>query len=1153
MICDIKLIVGYHFFLNRLNPNYMKYFFTIFTFLFTLSLFAQDRQQGHVFDMVMEKQSTFRGAPAHDLFGNQASPATRSLDLSKVVREGSLLQLDVMALSQARKAQSGSFSMTIPRDNAEDFDLKLIESKVLSDDFMLFASDNPNLPVDYKPGHHYMGIVSGDPYSVVSLSIFDDHVVGLISTDEGNYVLGKIEKTRDQYILYNDKDLIPTFNNDCGTEDDGKGYTVEELTPQQNRAAGDCVRIYVEVHEDITNDKGGVTQATDYVTGVFNQSAILYANDGITIVVSEMFVWNTTSPYTSTSTSTLLSQFQANNGNFNGDLGHLVGYAGGGGIAAGFSGICNSNPDNSMCYSGVQASYSNVPTYSWTVMVVTHEMGHLFGSRHTHACVWNGNNTAIDGCAGGTEGSCSLPGNPAGGGTIMSYCHQTTVGINMNNGFGPQPSAVVNNNVNNGSCLSTCNSSCATPTNTNTSNVTETTATLNWDAVSSSNDYTVEWRQSGASSWNSTTVSGLSYNVSGLTLATDYEWHVRANCTGGSGSYSSLVTFTTAGTPPPEYCASTGTNVAYEWIASVAVSNLTNNTGANGGYADFTAQSANLSSGTSYTMTLSPGFASTTYAEYWSVWIDYNGDYDFNDAGELVAQANGTGTVNPSFTVPASGTVASTRMRVSMLWNEYSTACQTFTYGEVEDYTVNISGTPPPTCDAPSGLSSSSITETTATVSWSAVSNANDYDLQIRVQGASAWSDLGNFAGTSVNITGMTGNTTYEWRVRSNCSSGSSTYSSVASFTTDPAPASCNAPSGLSSSAVTQTTATVSWNAVTEANDYTVQMRIQGSSTWDIEGIITGTSASATNLVSGTTYEWHVRSNCSTGSSAYSGTVTFTTEQATGGCTNQVVNFNNFESGLGIWNDGGSDCRRSSGDANYAIGTYCVRLRDNTSTSTMTTDNLNLSTYDEVTVDFTYYPRSMDNSNEDFWLQISSNGGGSYTTVEEWNRGDEFENNSRYYDAVTISGPFASNTRFRFRCDASGNSDWIYIDEVEISGCNTATSTNPTINEIDFAPSNDILSTSIDDGIEVEEIDQEFTVYPNPVINELTVEFISEMNQSVTILLTSASGQVFKQVMMDVEKGEQDLAFDVSDAAAGLYALTLVTENDVKTKMIVVQ
>lgn len=127
----------------------------------------------------------------------------------------------------------------------------------------------------------------------------------------------------------------------------------------------------------------------------------------------------------------------------------------GGGIAAGFNGICNSNTAQRLSVAMLNNNYSTVPNYSWSVYVVTHEFGHLFGSRHTHACVWNGNNTAIDGCVE-TEGDCSLPDIPSGGGTLMSYCHLQSVGINFNLGFGNQPGNIIRNSVENGDCLCEC-------------------------------------------------------------------------------------------------------------------------------------------------------------------------------------------------------------------------------------------------------------------------------------------------------------------------------------------------------------------------------------------------------------------------------------------------------------------------------------------------------------------------------------------------------------------------------------------------------------------------------------------------------------------------------------------------------------------------
>ena len=146
----------------------------------------------------------------------------------------------------------------------------------------------------------------------------------------------------------------------------------------------------------------------------------------------------------------------------------------------------------------------------------------------------------------------------------------------------------------------------------------------------------------------------------------------------------------------------------------------------------------------------------------------------------------------------------------------------------------------------------------------------------------------------------------------------------------------------------------------------------------------------------------------------------------------QWQNTENFEQSLGIWNDGGSDALRLK-QTNLVNGEYCVRLRDNSNAaSSIFTDNLDLSGYNVVFVSFHYVPQSME-ANEDFFLEYSSNGGANFETIKTYIVGRDFNNGDRKNDQVTINRNFTNSSVFRFRCDASGNSDFVYIDDVTIS------------------------------------------------------------------------------------------------------------------------
>jgi len=258
--------------------------------------------------------------------------------------------------------------------------------------------------------------------------------------------------------------------------------------------------------------------------------------------------------------------------------------------------------------------------------------------------------------------------------------------------------------------------------------------------------------------------------------------------------------------------------------------------------------------------------------------------------------------------------------------------------------------------------------------------------------------------------------------------------------------------------------------------------------------------------------------------------------------TNAQIDFSDFESGWGIWNDGGSDARRSASDAAHSVGTYSIRLRDNTGTSVMTTDVLDLSSFEQITVDFTYLARSMDNSNEDFWLQVSTNGGNTYTTVEEWNTNDEFVNNVREYDTVTVYGPFTDNVKLRFRCDASGPWDFIYIDNVNISGC-TLTGATPVARikkDKPFENSNIELKKEGDV--------QDLKVYPNPVNNHFNIN-LGDREGSGQIRMYNLSGKlVFTK---RINEPENILNVDASVLKSGLYLINVQIGSISKTLKII--
>ncbi len=860
-----------------------------------------------------------------------------------------------------------------------------------------------------------------------------------------------------------------------------------------------------------------------------------------------------------------------------------------------------------------------------------------------------------------------------------------------------------------------CNAT--TPANVNVDAFADTTATISWDAVPGAS-YTMRYRETGGA-WTTVAVSGTTANLTGLSPETSYEVQVRSECSDGSNStYSGSVNFTTTEIQL-NYCDSASTNINDEYIGRVQLNTIDNTSGGQF-YTDFTNVSTSLTQGQSYTITVTPTWTGTVYAEGYAVWIDYNKDGDFSDAGEQVwSQAATTATpVSGSFTIPAGTVQGNTRMRVSMKYNGVPTACETFTYGEVEDYTVNLQGsgpdTTPPTLtlngastidlnvgdtyteqgatatDNVDGDISSNVViggdavdtnnagtyvvtynvsdaagnaapEVTRTVNVTVpadttppvitLNGASTINLEVgdtyTEQGATATDNVDGDISANIVIGGdaIDTNNAGTYVVTYNVSDAAGNAANQVTRTvnvTEPSTGGCtgsvgapysegfeNTTGAWSQSSADDLNWTVDASGTPSSNtgpssasqgSYYIYVEASGNGTgypnkraiitspcFDLSGMTNpsfdfdyhmygatdmgtidleastdngGSWSSIWNETGNKGNQWN---SASVDLSAYAGgtvqlrfnRVTGSTWQADiaidnvsltepapptcddgiqngdetgvdcGGscapCTggSDILHQGFFESGWDGWIDGGSDAFRYSG-ANSFEGSYSIRLRDNSGTaSSMTLNNVDVSSYDTVEVEFYFYPNSMENG-EDFWLRFYN--GSSWSTVASYAAGTSFDNGSFYTATVTISANdynFATNSGFRFQCDASGNNDQIYIDQVTITGISNGGASTNSITSL-----GGYTTTSTDNGNGIEE---DLMIFPNPVKGDFLNVKLYDNSIEATYTIKNMLGQTVGQGTVTNQR------VSVAGLRSGLYFIEVNDGEETMTKRFIRQ
>ncbi len=439
---------------------------------------------GRISEDIKQKKSSGKfDAYAAELF--TVAPAGK-LNLSKSKLPSSTIALDIKttAIAKTVREQPEHISVLIPIKNKP---VKILLYRV-PNSTKIITNQNPKAIT--STALNYRGIADTNHDSdIATITFSDGQVLGNLIINGENFVLQKalqknstMEKNdlanKDTHAIYLKKDeTIPPFNCEIrkppvrqnlspGETSTGgsSGDNLDGSTPPVTSSilTSKTVKVYVETGYDIFTNKGSTTNVDTYIQGVFNQITALYYNDDVSVSLKTVFIWTTADPYAGLSSGQILTNFGSTTApgrgtGFDGDVAMFINYSPYNGGIAYVDTLCLS-PQIKTSYCGISSSFATYPTYSWTVECMSHELGHLLGSNHTHACSWNGNNTSIDGCAptynvGLKEGNCAIGPIPTKG-TIMSYCHLlSNVGIDFTLGFGPQPKAVITGNVNGASCL----------------------------------------------------------------------------------------------------------------------------------------------------------------------------------------------------------------------------------------------------------------------------------------------------------------------------------------------------------------------------------------------------------------------------------------------------------------------------------------------------------------------------------------------------------------------------------------------------------------------------------------------------------------------------------------------------------------------------
>lgn len=332
--------------------------------------------------------------------------------------------------------------------NGKTLSVLFKRQNILNNDYEVLASNGKATsstgPLFYSgkiTGQSELTILLSISKNDISLNIFKNGI-------RQSLVRTKSSAKSNQYVLSERTLSLERKSFICESNTFENGIFKNAINKSNVKSDDGKVSIYLEADYQLYLQKGTVRAVENYILSVFAQVALIYANENIDIEISSIKVWDSPDPYDISSPQNALSSFRNSlNGNFDGDLAHLLsGNSADHGGKAYIDALCDKS--RAYAYSNILGGYNDISDYSWDAFIISHEMGHNFGSRHTHECIWGPNgDQAIDNC-GRTNESCSTTESIPVTGTIMSYCHLDPAGISFTSGFGAEPGNLIRSRYN---------------------------------------------------------------------------------------------------------------------------------------------------------------------------------------------------------------------------------------------------------------------------------------------------------------------------------------------------------------------------------------------------------------------------------------------------------------------------------------------------------------------------------------------------------------------------------------------------------------------------------------------------------------------------------------------------------------------------------